>query len=39
MKIDKTVEAVYIYIYIEEFNEIKLCRHRKGKEPMYFRRI
>ena len=32
----ESLEAVYIYIYIVEFNKIKLCRHRK--EAMYFRR-
>ena len=36
MKIAKTLEAVYIYIYIVGFNKININRHRK--EAMYFRR-
>ena len=39
MKNTKTVEAVYIYIYIERFNKIRLERHRNSRETMYFRRI
>ena len=35
----ETVEAVYIYIYIERFNKIRLCEHRYKNEAMYFRRI
>ncbi len=27
MKGAKTIEAVYIYIYIVSFNEIQLCKH------------
>ena len=34
-KIDETLEAVYIYIYIVRFNRINLCKHRE--EAMYFR--
>ena len=37
MKIAKTLEAVYIYIYIVRFNKIRLCRHRE--QAMYFKRI
>ena len=37
MEILKTVEAVYIYIYIEGFNKIELCKH--SEKPMLFRRI
>ena len=37
MKNAKTLEAVYIYIYIVRFNETNLCKHRK--EAMLFRRI
>ena len=33
----ESLEAVYIYIYIVEFNKTILCRHRK--EAMYFLRI
>ena len=33
----KTLEAVYIYIYIVGFSKISLCKHRK--ETMLFRRI
>ena len=36
---NKTVGAVYIYIYIERFNEINIFKYRKNKEAMYFRRI
>ena len=36
MKNCKTVEAVYIYIYIERFNKINLCKHREVNEAMYF---
>ena len=32
----RSLEAVYIYIYIVGFNKIRLCRHRR--EAMYFRR-
>ena len=32
----KTLEAVYIYIYIVRFNKINLCKHRE--EAMLFRR-
>ncbi len=35
MEILKTVEAVYIYI--EGFNKIELCKH--SEKPMLFRRI
>ena len=28
-KIAESLEAVYIYIYIEGFNKINLCKHRK----------
>ena len=34
-KIDESLEAVYIYIYIVRFNRINLCKHRE--EAMYFR--
>ena len=34
-KIDETLGAVYIYIYIVRFNKINLCKHRE--ETMYFR--
>lgn len=33
----KTLDAVYIYIYIEGFNKINLCKNRR--EAMLFRRI
>ena len=33
----ESLGAVYIYIYIVRFNEIKLCEH--GRKTMYFRRI
>ena len=36
MKTRKTLEAVYIYIYIVRFNGINLCEHRE--ETMLFRR-
>ena len=36
MKTRKSLEAVYIYIYIVGFNKISLCKHRK--ETMLFRR-
>ena len=36
MKIAESLEAVYIYIYIVEFNK-KINKHRK--KAMYFRRI
>ena len=36
MKNAKSLEAVYIYIYIVGFNKIKLRKHRK---TMLFRRI
>ena len=39
MKNDKTIGAVYIYIYIERTNEIDLCEHRLENKAMYFRRI
>ena len=39
MKKLKTIEAVYIYIYIVRFNEIDLCKYSKVNEAMYFRRI
>ena len=35
-KIAESLEAVYIYIYIEGFNKINLCKHRK--KAMLFRR-
>ena len=35
MKKTEKLEAVYIYIYIVNFNEIILYKHR---ETMYFRR-
>ena len=37
MKSFKSLEAVYIYIYIEGFNKIDLCKHRY--KTMLFRRI
>ena len=37
MKNAETLAAVYIYIYIVEFNKVKLCEHR-GR-TMLFRRI
>ena len=37
MKMDRSLEAVYIYIYIVSFNRINMINHRK--EAMYFRRI
>ena len=36
MKIAESLGAVYIYIYIVEFNKIKLRKHSK---TMLFRRI
>mgnify|MGYP005757943857 CR=1 FL=1 len=36
MKNVKSLEAVYIYIYIIGFNKINIIRHR---EAMYFRRM
>ena len=39
MKKHRTIEAVYIYIYIVRFNEIESYKHRMNKEAMYFRRI
>ena len=36
-KIDKTLGAVYIYIYIVRFNKISLCEHRI--KTMLFRRM
>ena len=36
MKIDESLEAVYIYIYIIGFNKIK-NKHRK--KAMYFKRM
>ena len=38
MKNAGSIEPVYIYIYIEEFNKINLCK-RRIKQAMYFRRI
>ena len=37
MKNFKTLEAVYIYIYIERSNKVSLCKHRN--KTMLFRRI
>ena len=37
MKIAETLGAVYIYIYIVRFNQIKICKHRD--KTMLFRRI
>ena len=37
MKISETLGAVYIYIYIVRFNQIKVNKHRE--KTMYFRRI
>ena len=37
MAIAETLEAVYIYIYIVEFNKTNLCKHRR--RTMLFRRI
>ena len=37
MKIGETLGAVYIYIYIVRFNQIKVNKHRE--KTMYFRRI
>ena len=37
MKIAESLAAVYIYIYIVSFNEIRLYKHRD--KTMYFRRI
>ena len=37
IKIARTLEAVYIYIYIVSFNKIKLCKI--SRETMLFRRI
>ena len=37
MKIAETLGAVYIYIYIVRFNQIKICKHRE--KAMLFRRI
>ena len=39
MKNFETIEAVYIYIYIERFNEISLSKYSFNKKAMYFRRI
>ena len=36
MKNSKSIEAVYIYIYIVEFNKVNINKHR---ETMLFRRI
>ena len=36
---DETLEAVYIYIYIERFNGIELCKYSNNNKAMYFRRI
>ena len=36
MKMAKSLEAVYIYIYIVGFNKINVNKHRRG--TMYFRR-
>ena len=38
MKMFKTVEAVYIYIYIERFRKIKETKVI-NEEAMYFRKI
>ena len=35
----KTVEAVYIYIYIVRFNKIENINVEKINKAMYFRRI
>ena len=37
MKIAKTLGAVYIYIYIVKFNQIKTCKHRD--KTMLFKHI
>lgn len=39
MKNHVTIEAVYIYIYIEGFNKINLIEYSLPNEAMYFRRI
>ena len=36
-KTAESLEAVYIYIYIVDFNKTKLCKY--SKEAMCFRRI
>ena len=36
-KIAESLEAVYIYIYIVRFNQIKISKHRD--KAMLFRRI
>ena len=35
MKIAESLGAVYIYIYIVEFNKVKICKHRY--KAMYFK--
>ena len=37
MKIDESLEAVYIYIYIVGFKKVDLCKYKQ--KTMYFRRI
>ena len=36
-KMDESLEAVYIYIYIVRFNKITLCEHRR--KTMLFRHM
>ncbi len=36
-KIDETLAAVYVCIYIEGFNKINLCEHRE--RAMYFKQM
>ena len=38
MKNQKSLEAVYIYIYIERFNVIEIYKFRINEEARYFRR-
>jgi len=39
MKEAESLATVYIYIYIEKFNKISLCKYSLNKKAMYFRRI